>query len=129
MVVPKDLKYTPTHEWIRIEGDRATVGITDFAVAELADLAFLELPARGAVVERGERFGEIESVKTVADLIAPLSGEVLEVNGAVSENLDLLSDSPYGDGWLIRIRMRDPSEVESLLGAEAYERELEHKGA
>lgn len=121
MARPEHLKYTPTHEWARVEGDMATVGITDHAVGALGDLAFLDLPEPGASVRKGERFGEIESTKAVADLLAPLSGEVVEVNREAAENLELVSSSPFGEGWLVRIRIADPKEAASLLSAAEYE--------
>ena len=123
---PSDLRYTATHEWVRVSGDEtsgltATVGITDFAVAQLSDLAFVDLPATGKAVKKGARFGEIESTKAVSDLVAPVSGTVVAVNGDVAENLALISNSPFGDGWLVRIRLTDPSELKALLSAQDYE--------
>jgi glycine cleavage system H protein len=120
MARPLDLKYTPTHEWVRIEGGVAVIGITDHAVHELSDLAFIDLPGKGSAVEKDSRFGEIESTKAVSDLIAPVSGEVIEVNDDLVENLQWVSSSPYGEGWMIKVRMSDPSEASGLLGAEDY---------
>lgn len=124
MARPEDVKYTPTHEWARVEGDVATFGITDHAVEALGDLAFVDLPEPGASVKKGERFGEIESTKAVADLVSPLSGEVVEVNREAAENLELVSSSPFGDGWLVRVRLADPGETASLLSAAEYEDRL-----
>jgi len=124
MARPANLKYTPSHEWVRVEGDVATVGITDYAVEQLSDLAFVDLPEKGEKLEKDSRFGEIESTKSVSDLIAPVSGEVVEVNTEVIESLQLISSSPFDAGWMIRIRMSNPGELESLLSAEAYTEHL-----
>ena len=121
---PEDLRYTPTHEWLRLEGDLATVGITDHAVEQLGDLAFLDLPQPGAKLTKGQRFGEIESTKAVADLFSPVSGEVVEVNGEVVQNLDILKDSPFERGWLLRVRVSGTPELESLLSASEYAEKL-----
>ncbi len=121
---PGDLKYTKSHEWARIEEGEAWIGISDFAVEHLSDLTFLDLPEVGEEVSAGESFGEIESVKAVADLNAPLSGEVVEVNTELADNLEMLAESPFEKGWLIKIRMSAPSEAESLLGLEAYEEQI-----
>ncbi len=118
---PADLRYTESHEWIRVEGEVATVGITDFAVAQLTDIVYIELPAVGTNCEKGKALGEIESVKAVSDLFAPCSGTVEEVHETLPDNLDKLSSSPFGEGWLVKIKMTNPSDVESLLSAEAYE--------
>ena len=122
---PADLRYMETHEWLRVNGEIATVGITDFAVEQLTDIVYVELPSAGASVEKGKPFGEIESVKAVSDLNAPVSGKVEEVHEALPDSLDILSSSPFEEGWMIRIRMSDPSEVETLLTAEAYEKVVE----
>lgn len=121
MDFPDTLAYTPTHEWVRLEGDVATIGITAFAISQLTDLvdiAFVVQPA--ATLKAGQGFGEIESVKAASDLYAPLAGEVLEVNTAVSDDLDLLADDPYGNGWLLRMRLAQPEDARSLLSAAAY---------
>jgi glycine cleavage system H protein len=120
MARPANLKYTPTHEWVRVEGDIAVVGITDHAVEQLSDLAFVDLPEKGSKAEKDVRFGEIESTKSVSDLMAPVSGEIIDVNDEIVENLQMISSSPFDQGWMIRIRMADPSELDSLLSAEAY---------
>ena len=120
MTGPADLKYAKTHEWLRVEGEEAVVGITDHAVEQLGDLAFVDLPEEGKQVEKGGSFGEIESTKTVSDLYAPVSGEIVAVNKELVDNLQWISDSPFEGGWLIRIRMSEPSELESMLDAEGY---------
>lgn len=117
---PGNLKYTPSHEWVRVEGDVAVVGITDYAVEQLSDLAFIDLPNEGKVVVKDESFGEIESTKSVSELIAPVSGKIIAVNADLVEELQRISSSPFDEGWMVKIRMSDPSELESLLAAEAY---------
>lgn len=124
---PANLKYTRSHEWVRVEGDVATVGITDHAVEQLSDLAFVDLPRKGAKAEKDQRFGEIESTKSVSDLIAPLSGEIFDVNTEVIENLQLISLSPFDEGWLIRVRISNPAELKSLLSSEDYAEHLKHE--
>ena len=124
---PADLLYTSDHEWVRRGGaspDEAVIGITDFAQDQLGDVVYLDLPAAGDSISAGERFGEIESVKTVSDLYAPISGEVLASNGELEEQPELVNDSPYEDGWLIRVRIADDSELDGLLGADAYTAQL-----
>ncbi len=121
---PEDLRYTPTHEWVRVEGDLATVGITDHAVEQLGDLTFVDLPEPGTKVTKGERFGEIESTKAVADLVSPVSGEVVERNGAAAQDLGIVQSSPFERGWLLRVRVSDPAEVASLLSASEYAERL-----
>ncbi len=117
---PANLKYARTHEWVRVEGDVAVVGITDHAVEQLSDLAFVDLPEKGTRAVKDERFGEIESTKSVSDLVAPVSGEIIDVNTEVVENLPLISSSPFDQGWMVRIRMSNRSELDSLLSAEDY---------
>jgi glycine cleavage system H protein len=119
---PDGLKYNKEHDWARIEGDEATLGITWFAQDALGDLVHYEAPEAGSSVARDSSYGEVESVKAVSDLIAPLSGEVLEVNAAVVEMPGTINDDPYGNGWLVRIRLSDPSEADDLLDADAYQR-------
>ena len=121
---PDHLKYHAGHDWARIEGDEAVIGITWFAQDSLGELVHYEPPDQGAMLTKDEAYGEVESVKAVSDLIAPLSGEVLEVNQAVVYKPETVGDDPYGEGWLVRIRMRDPSEVDALLDADAYKRLL-----
>lgn len=124
---PDDYKYSESHEWIKYNGKtkEATVGITDYAVKQLADLVHIDLPKAGDNVEQGAAFGEIESVKTVADLISPLTGKILEVNKEVGGDLDTLKEEPFEDGWLIRIKPSDPSELESLMTKKEYEEFLQ----
>ena len=122
---PDDLKYTPTHEWVRVEGDIAVVGITDFAVEQLSDLVFIDLPAMGESLVKDSRFGEIESTKTVSDLIAPVSGPVVAVNSDLGDHLDVLSQSPYDKGWMVKVRMSRPDELSQLLSAADYQAQLD----
>jgi glycine cleavage system H protein len=117
---PDDLKYHEEHDWARVEGDEAVVGITWFAADALGELVHFEPPETGATVTKDQSYGEVESVKAVSDLIAPLSGEVLEVNDKVTAEPETVNTDPYGDGWLIRIRLTDPSERDALLDSAAY---------
>jgi glycine cleavage system H protein len=120
MNAPQHLKYTEEHEWARVEGNRVTIGITDFAQHELGDIVFVELPEVGATVESGEPFGSVESVKTVSELYAPVSGKVVEVNEALIDAPEKVNESPYEDGWMIVVEMSDPSELDRLWTAEKY---------
>lgn len=120
-MIPKDLRYTEDHEWVRLEGDKARVGITDHAQRQLGDIVFVELPPVGKKVRQGEQTATVESVKAVGEVRAPLAGEVVEVNSSVVGSPDLLSKDPYGAGWLFVLRVADPREVGSLLDAAAYE--------
>ena len=120
MNVPENLKYTKDHEWAKIEGDMATVGITDYAQGELGDVVFVELPEVGSKVTKGETFGTIEAVKAVADLFAPLSGEVVEINPTLESAPETVNQDPYGEGWMIKIKMENADEVNDLLDAEKY---------
>lgn len=120
---PSQLKYQKSHEWVHIEGDIATVGISDFAVKELTDLVYIDLPSVGATYSQGDTFGEVESVKAVSDLYAPIDGEVLEVNESIADDLAVLSDDPYGKGWLIKLRPSQASQVDGLLDKAAYDAE------
>jgi glycine cleavage system H protein len=120
MNVPDELLYTEEHEWVSFEEDIATVGITDYAQSELGDIVFVELPSVGDKITKGESFGTIEAVKAVSDLFAPVSGEVIEINDSLSENPEIINESPYEEGWMIRIRFSDESEQETLLTAESY---------
>jgi glycine cleavage system H protein len=117
---PEDLKYHEEHDWARVDGDEATLGITWFAADALGELVHFEPPAAGSSVTRGQSYGEVESVKAVSDVIAPLSGEVLEVNQQVVDAPETVNEDPYGGGWLIRIRLSDAGEVEALLDSESY---------
>ena len=119
---PKELKYTKTHEWARVEGDLVWAGLTDYAVEHLSDLVFVELPSVGTAVKQAEAFGEIESVKAVVDLNSPVSGEVMEVNTTLPDNLQTLSEDCYGAGWMIKIKMSNPEELANLMGLEEYNR-------
>jgi len=121
---PEDLKYHPEHDWARVDGDEAVLGITWFAADALGELVHFEPPAPGATVAKDSSYGEVESVKAVSDLIAPLSGEVLEVNQTVVDAPETVNDDPYGQGWLVRIRLSDSAELESLLDLEAYKQVL-----
>ncbi|HDI51158.1 glycine cleavage system protein GcvH [candidate division KSB1 bacterium] len=125
MDIPEDLHYTEEHEWIYVEDDIAIVGITDYAQSELGDVVFVELPQLGDHVQQMEPFGTIEAVKTVADLFAPVSGEVIEVNNLLEENPQLINQDPYGDGWLIKVKIFDLSELDNLLSPKEYRRLLE----
>jgi len=122
---PDDLRYHPEHDWARIEGDEATLGVTWFAQDALGELVHYEAPDVGSTISKDESYGEVESVKAVSDLIAPLSGEVLEVNAKTVDVPETVNDDPYGEGWLIRIRLNDPAETESLLDVQAYRTLLE----
>jgi len=119
-MVPDDLLYTKEHEWVRIEGDTATVGITDYAQNQLGDIVYVELPARGAKVESMKPFGTVEAVKAVSDLFAPLSGEVTDANGALSADPAPVKSSPYGDGWMIKVRISDKGEIAKLIKPAEY---------
>ena len=121
---PDDLKYHREHDWARVEGDEAVLGITWFAQDALGELVHYEAPAPGSTVSKDSSYGEVESVKAVSDIIAPLSGEVLEVNQAVVDAPETVNDDPYGAGWLIRVRLSDPAEVDSLLDAASYKQVL-----
>lgn len=127
--VEQGLRYTRTHEWARIEGDVATVGVTDYAQSELGDITYLELPQPGTQVKQGEPMGVIESVKAASDIYSPVSGEVIEANQAVVEAPAKVNQSPYGDAWLVKIRLSDPSELENLMDAAAYEQFLAEEAA
>ena len=120
MNVPGELKYTKDHEWIRIEGDLAFVGITDFAQGELGDVVFVEIETVGETLEKEEVFGTIEAVKTVSDLFMPLSGEILELNPLLEETPDVVNKDPYGRGWMVKVKISDLSEAGDLLSAEQY---------
>jgi glycine cleavage system H protein len=123
MQFPKELLYTKEHEWVlKLDGNKVRIGITDFAQSELGDIVFVELPEEGAEVTAGEPFGSVESVKTVSELYAPVSGKVVEVNGDLEGSPEQVNEAPYGDGWMIVVEMADPSELEQLLSAEDYEK-------
>jgi glycine cleavage system H protein len=121
MAVPADLRYTKDHEWVRLDGDEATVGITAYAAEQLGDIVFVELPEGGRSLSQFAAFGVVESVKAVSDLFAPLSGEVTTTNDALAGSPELVNSDPYGDGWMIRVRLSEPGEVDELLDAPAYD--------
>jgi len=120
MEFPAELKYSTEHEWVRVEGNHARVGITDYAQSELGDVVYVDLPEVGTEVQKGSVFGSVESVKAVSDLYAPVSGRVVEVNESLKDAPERINSSPYGDGWMIVVEMRDPSEIAELLDADAY---------
>jgi glycine cleavage system H protein len=121
-MVPTDLRYTTDHEWVRVDGDTATIGITDFAAKQLGDVVFVDLPEAGTAVTQFATFGVVESVKAVSDLYAPVSGEVAETNGGLAGQPELVNSDPYGAGWMIRVRVTDLAQVDGLLEPAAYER-------
>jgi len=125
---PDELRYHPEHDWARIEGTQATFGITWFAQDALGELVHFEPPEQGATLTRDQPYAEVESVKAVSDVIAPLSGEVLEVNPAVVDAPETVNEDPYGDGWLVRVRLSDPGEADALMGLEAYKQHLAEQG-
>jgi glycine cleavage system H protein len=120
MKFPSELKYTEEHEWLRIEGDTATIGITDYAQSELGEIVFVEIETLGDSLDQGEVFGTVEAVKTVSELFMPIAGEVLEYNEALDDAPELVNDDPYGDGWIIKIKVSDAAQVNDLLSAEDY---------
>lgn len=120
MNIPAELRYTKEHEWVRLEGDVATIGITDFAQGELGDIVFVEVDTEGESLDAEEVFGTIEAVKTVSDLFMPCGGEVVEFNAAIEDDPSLVNSDPYGAGWLIKVKVADPSDVEGLLDAASY---------
>ena len=124
MNIPEDLQYTKSHEWVRIEGDTATIGITDHAQDELGDVVFVELPEEGATFDPGESFGTVESVKAVSDLYTPVGGEVVEVNSALEDAPENINEDPYGEGWIVKLRTTDGAD---LLSPEEYEKVVEEE--
>lgn len=120
-MVPTDLRYTKDHEWVRVEGDEATIGITTYAADQLGDIVFVELPDPGRTLDQFAAFGVVESVKAVSDLFAPVSGEVTEANPDLGANPERVNGDPYGGGWMIRLRLSDPAQVDALLDADAYD--------
>jgi glycine cleavage system H protein len=121
---PSDLLYHPEHDWARVDGDSATFGITWYAQDALGEVVFFDPPKVGAEISMGDSYTEVESVKAVSDVIAPLSGEIVEINGALSENPEKINEDPYGEGWLVKVKLSDPSQTESLMGAADYEATL-----
>ncbi|TKJ43458.1 glycine cleavage system protein H [candidate division TA06 bacterium B3_TA06] len=126
--VPEELKYSKSHEWVRIEGSQAVIGITDFAQGELSDIVMVELPQVGREVGTGDSIGVIEAVKAVADLYSPISGKVLEVNTNLSASPETINSDPYGEGWIAKLELADPSEAEKLMDAAAYKEFLATQG-
>lgn len=118
---PKDLKYDREHEWVRLDGDIATIGISDFAQDQLGEVVYVDLPSVGDIVATGDSFGEVESVKSVSELFSPLSGEVVEVNSALDDAPEAVNDDSYGDGWMIKVKVDNLSEVDGLMDADDYE--------
>ncbi len=127
MVIPPDLRYTKEHEWVRVDDGIGTVGITDYAQDQLGDVVYVDLPSPGKQLSQLAVFGEIESVKAVSELYAPVSGEVVESNGALADKPELINDSPYGDGWLMKLRLGEESGVENLLTADQYSDYIERE--
>lgn len=120
MKVPENLKYTEDHEWLRVEGEFAYVGITDYAQHELGDIVFVDITTEGETLGKGEVFGSIEAVKTVSDIMLPVGGEIVEVNAALESDAAIVNSDPYGEGWLVKIKVTDAAEADSLLDAAAY---------
>lgn len=121
MNIPAELKYTEDHEWIKVDGDVATVGITDFAQGELGDIVYVEIETEGDTIDATEVFGTVEAVKTVSDLFMPLSGEIIEVNENLEDSPEKVNESPYEDGWMVKIKMSDTSQLEGLMSADTYQ--------
>ena len=120
MNIPSELKYTKDHEWVKIDGDTATVGITDFAQSELGDIVYVEVETLDETLDKEEVFGTVEAVKTVSDLFLPLSGEIVEFNEVLEDEPEKVNSDPYGDGWMVKIKLSEPSEVEDLMSADDY---------
>ncbi|MCP4705886.1 MAG: glycine cleavage system protein GcvH [candidate division Zixibacteria bacterium] len=121
MNIPSDLKYTKEHEWIKIDGNLATIGVTDFAQGELGDIVFVELPSVGDETKSGESFGTIEAVKAVSEIFSPLSGKIVEINELLEDDPMVINSEPYGDGWMVKIELSDSSELESLISSDEYQ--------
>lgn len=120
MNIPGNLKYTKDHEWVKVDGDIATIGVTDFAQSELGDIVFVEVETEGETLDQEEVFGTIEAVKTVSDLFMPIAGEIVEFNTEIEANPELVNSDPYGAGWMVKVKISDVSQLEDLLDAEAY---------
>jgi glycine cleavage system H protein len=129
MATPEDNRYAKSHEYVHLEGDVATIGITDYAQKELGDVVFVELPQVGSQLDAADELGSIESVKAVSELFSPVSGEVVEINEALADNPALVNTDPWGDGWMIRIRVTDPTEIDELMTAEEYDEYIEKESA
>ena len=128
MAYPRDYRYTDQHEWVRVDGDAATIGITDYAQHELGDVVFVELPKKGAKINVGKSFGTVESVKAVSEIYAPVSGEVLDINSQLQNTPEKINSDPHGDAWLIKVRLANRAEVDKLMDATAYEKFIADKG-
>jgi glycine cleavage system H protein len=126
--VHPDLKYSKTHEWVRQEGEHAVIGITDHAQSELGDITYLDLPEAGRVLQSDQQFGEVESVKAVSELFAPVSGEVVETNTVITDTTEVVNEDPFGKGWLIKVRLSDPSELANLMDAADYQKFADEGG-
>lgn len=129
MNCPDDLRYTKEHEWIRLDGNTATIGITDYAQDQLGDIVFVELPEEGEEFKAGDTFGVVESTKSVSDLYAPVAGKVLESNDPLLDSPEIINEEAYGEGWMIKLEVSDPSELENLLTAEAYKKHVQEEQA
>jgi len=129
MATPEDNRYAKSHEYVHLEGDVATIGITDYAQKELGDVVFVELPSVGQQLDAADELGSIESVKAVSELFSPVSGEVIEINEALADNPALVNTDPWGDGWMIRVRVSDPTEIDELMTAEEYDEYIEKESA
>jgi glycine cleavage system H protein len=125
MNIPENLKYSSDHEWLKVEGDEAYVGITDFAQGELGDIVFVEVETIDETLEKGEAFGTVEAVKTVSDLLLPIGGTILELNEKLEDEPELINKDPYGEGWIVKIKMTNPAEADELLDADAYKNLIE----
>ena len=125
MNIPDNLKYTKDHEWIRVDGETATVGITEYAQGELGDIVFVEIETMGDHLKQGDIFGSIEAVKTVSDLFMPASGEIIEVNEKIADSPELINNDAFGDGWLIKVKLSDPGELNDLLSSSEYAKQIE----
>jgi glycine cleavage system H protein len=125
MSIPAELKYTQDHEWVRVEGDVVTVGVTDFAQGELGDVVFVEIETEGETLDKGETFGTVEAVKTVSDLFMPVGGKVTEFNETLADDPELVNKDPYGEGWMIKIKVADSAELADLMDADAYKAMIE----
>ena len=121
---PKDLKYTQTHEWVKVDKDIATVGITNFATKQLTDLVYVELPSMGVKITKGSSFGAVESVKAVSDLYSPVSGKVIKVNEKLSKEPEIITQDPYSEGWMIKVKIEDQTELDTLMDSEKYEEQV-----
>ncbi len=124
MNIPADLKYTKDHEWVKVDGDTAVIGVTDYAQGELGDVVYIEIESEGDSLDQEEVFGTVEAVKTVSDLFMPISGEVIEVNGALTDAPETVNSDPYGDGWMIKVKIADASQLDDLMSADDYKTEI-----